>query len=121
RLWMMYLTTAEKEDKELEITEGWKGEADGILVVMPGLFSVTVAAFIIIIESYKQLSPDSGVTTNALLTHISQQLINISNGTPVASVAAQISQPFKPTASTVRVNVLWFLSVWPSARIARFL
>ena len=74
-----------------------------------GLFSTTVAAFII--ESYKQLSPDSGVTTNALLTQISQQLVNISSGTPLASVAVQSSQPFKPTASAVRVNVLWFLSL----------
>ncbi|KAI9447654.1 hypothetical protein H4582DRAFT_13338 [Lactarius indigo] len=108
RLWMMYLTKAEKEDKE--ITEGWKGEADGILV-FTGLFSATVAAFII--ESYKQLTPDSGVTTNALLTQISQQLVNISNfnGSPLASITAQSSQPFKPTASAVRVNVLWFLSL----------
>ena len=30
RLWMMYLTEAEQEDKE--ITENWKGETDGILV-----------------------------------------------------------------------------------------
>ena len=30
RLWMMYLTEAEKEDKE--ITESWQGDADGILV-----------------------------------------------------------------------------------------
>jgi hypothetical protein len=30
RLWMMYLTEAEKEDKE--ITESWKGDTDGILV-----------------------------------------------------------------------------------------
>ncbi len=74
-----------------------------------GLFSATVAAFII--ESYKTLSPDSGDTTNALLTQISVQLINISNGTPLASVAAQSGQPFKPAASAVRVNVLWFLSL----------
>ncbi|KAI9447794.1 hypothetical protein H4582DRAFT_25640 [Lactarius indigo] len=106
RLWMLYLTEAEKEDKE--ITENWKGDTEGILV-FTGLFSATVASFII--ESYKQLSPDSGVTTNALLTQISQQLANNSNGTPFAGVAAQNSQPFKPTASAVRVNVMWFLSL----------
>ncbi|KAH9034786.1 hypothetical protein EDB84DRAFT_52719 [Lactarius hengduanensis] len=105
RLWMMYLSEAEKEDKE--ITENWKVDTEGILV-FTGLFSATVASFII--ESYKQLSPDSGGTTNALLTQISQQLANTSNlnGTPLASVTAQ---PFKPTASAVRVNVLWFLSL----------
>src|SRR6266702_1384968 len=74
-----------------------------------GLFSATVAAFII--ESYKQLSPNPGDTTNALLTQLSGQLVNISNGIPLPSIAAQSSQPFKPTASAIRVNVLWFLSL----------
>ncbi|KAH9010777.1 hypothetical protein EDB85DRAFT_1189429 [Lactarius pseudohatsudake] len=106
RLWMLYLTEAEKEDKE--ITENWKGDTEGILV-FTGLFSATVATFII--ESYKQLSLDSGVTTNALLTQISQQLADTSNGTPFAGVGAQNSLPFKPTASAVRVNVMWFLSL----------
>ncbi|KAH9079595.1 hypothetical protein EDB83DRAFT_1291712 [Lactarius deliciosus] len=105
-LWSMYLTEAEKQDKD--VTESWKGDAEGILV-FTGLFSATVAAFII--ESYQNLSPKSGDTTNALLTQISQQLVNISNGTPLTSVATQISHPFKPTASAVRVNVLWFLSL----------
>ncbi|KAI9428401.1 hypothetical protein H4582DRAFT_1769883, partial [Lactarius indigo] len=100
-LWSMYLTEAEKQDKD--VTESWKGDAEGILV-FTGLFSATVAAFII--ESYQNLSPKSGDTTNALLTQISQQLVNISNGTPLMSVTAQIGHPFKPTASAVRVNVL---------------
>ena len=121
----MYLTEAEKQDKE--VTESWKGDTDGILVfVRPapvplkhihplnhilktGLFSATVAAFLI--ESYRKLSPDSSDTTNALLTQISQQLVNISNGTPLTSVAAQDGRSFKPQASAVRVNVLWFLSL----------
>ena len=120
----MYLTEAEKQDTE--VTESWKGDTDGILVfVSPGpvpfvhihhlkhilktgLFSATVAAFII--EIYKKLSPDSGDMTNALLTQISIQLVNISNGTPLTSVAGKSGQPFRPTASAVRVNVLWFLS-----------
>ncbi|KAH9032926.1 hypothetical protein EDB84DRAFT_113234 [Lactarius hengduanensis] len=103
---MLYLAEAEKEDKE--ITENWKGDTEGILV-FTGLFSATVATFII--ESYKQLSLDSGATTNALLTQISQQLANTSNGTPFPGVGAQNSPPFKPTASAVRVNVMWFLSL----------
>ncbi|KAI9457988.1 hypothetical protein BJY52DRAFT_447096 [Lactarius psammicola] len=102
----MYLTEAEKQDNE--VTESWKGDTEGILV-FTGLFSATVAAFII--ESYKLLSPNSGDTTNALLAQISGQLVNISNGTPLTSVAAQSSLPFKPTASAVKVNVLWFLSL----------
>ncbi|KAH8981019.1 hypothetical protein EDB92DRAFT_1805449, partial [Lactarius akahatsu] len=80
-LWSMYLTEAEKQDKE--VTETWKGDTDRILV-FTGLFSATVASFII--ESYQNLSPDSGDTTNALLTQISGQLFNISNGIPFTSV-----------------------------------
>jgi hypothetical protein len=124
-LWFMYLTEAEKQDAE--VTESWKGDTDGILVfVSPGrvhivylhrlnhvlktgLFSATVASFII--ESYQNLSPDSSDTTNALLAQISQQLVNMSNGTPLISIPVQSSQSFKPTASAVRVNVYWFLSL----------
>ena len=78
-------------------------------ILKTGLFSATVATFII--ESYQKLSPNSSDTTNALLAQISQQLVDMSNGTPLTSVAAQGSQPFTPTASAVRVNVFWFLSL----------
>ncbi|KAF8269069.1 hypothetical protein EI94DRAFT_1575441, partial [Lactarius quietus] len=105
-LWSMYLTEAEKQDKE--VAESWKGDTDGILV-FTGLFSATVAAFII--ESYQNLSPDSGETTNALLTQISQQLVNMSAGEPLTSMAPPSGQTFKPSPSAVRVNVLWFLSL----------
>jgi hypothetical protein len=74
-----------------------------------GLFSATVATFII--ESYQNLSPNSSDTTNVLLGQITQQLVNISNGAPLTSLATQTNQPFKPTASAVRVNVLWFFSL----------
>jgi hypothetical protein len=124
-LWSIYLNEAEKQDAE--VTESWKRDTDGILVfVSPaslplvimhrlnrilktGLFSVTVASFII--ESYQNLSPDSGDTTNALLAQISQQLVNMSNGKPLTNILEQSSQHFKPTASAVRVNVFWFLSL----------
>ncbi|KAH8982423.1 hypothetical protein EDB92DRAFT_1894446 [Lactarius akahatsu] len=112
-LWSMYLDEAGKQDTE--VTESWKGDTEGILV-FTGLFSATVAAFII--ESYKKLSPDSSDTTNALLSQISVQLVNISNGTPLASVTAKSGQPFQPTASAVRVNVLWFISLIPSLSCA---
>ena len=78
-------------------------------ILKTGLFSATVATFII--ESYQNLSPDSSQTTNALLTQISQQLFNISHGAPLTIVAAQNEQTFTPSASAVRVNVLWFLSL----------
>jgi hypothetical protein len=73
-----------------------------------GLFSATVAAFII--ESYKSLSPDSGNTTTTLLSQISQQLA----GVPYETFPQNITvarNAFKPTNSAIRVNVLWFLSL----------
>ena len=123
-VWSMYLTSAEKQDKD--ITESWKRDTDGIILfVSPipsciyspaerhmsktGLFSITVTAFII--ESYRNLSPNPSDTTNALLSQITQQLVNISTGSPLTIVVAQENQPFQPTASTVRVNVLWFFSL----------
>ncbi|KAI0298892.1 hypothetical protein BC826DRAFT_87947 [Russula brevipes] len=106
KLWSMYIAEAEKEDKE--ITEAWKGEADSILV-FTGLFSATVAAFII--ESYKKLSPDTGTTTISLLSQISQQLAGVSPENLPQNLTASINASFEPTTSAVRVNVLWFLSL----------
>ena len=73
-----------------------------------GLFSATVAAFII--ESYKKLSPDSGDTTVTLLAQISQQLAGVTLETS-QNLTAPSNASFKPTTSAVRVNILWFLSL----------
>jgi len=74
-----------------------------------GLFSATVAAFII--ESYKKLSPDSGDITVALLAQISQQLAGASFETSPQNLTASDTSSFKPTTTAVRVNILWFLSL----------
>ncbi|KAI0049140.1 hypothetical protein FA95DRAFT_1463779, partial [Auriscalpium vulgare] len=101
--WSVYLTEADKQDKAL--AENWKGDTDGILI-FTGLFSATVATFIV--ESYKNLQPDSGDLTNAYLAQISQQLVALSNNT-------QYTPPplpqFHTPGSAVRVNILWFLSL----------
>lgn len=73
-----------------------------------GLFSASVTAFII--ESYKQLSVDSGDTTVALLVQISQQLAAASNGT--YAIAASPPKSFQPSLSTLRVNAFLFLSLF---------
>jgi Family of unknown function (DUF6535) len=74
-----------------------------------GLFSATVATFII--ESYKQLQPSSSDTTVLLLAQISQQLTALSSGTPISVPSGLPSQSFRPSASAVRVNTFWFLSL----------
>ncbi|KAI9467389.1 hypothetical protein BJY52DRAFT_1208815 [Lactarius psammicola] len=106
KLWSMYLTETEKRDKEM--IERWMGEADSALI-FAGLFSAANA--VSLVESYKRLSPDSGDEIVALLTQISRQLVNISNGIPLESTAAESSRPFKPAASAVRVNVIWLFSI----------
>ena len=73
KMWSEYLKNVDDYDKRL--TDGWKDDANGVLVFVSlhllvplsvtvmicrwetGLFSATVASFII--ESYKLLSPDS--------------------------------------------------------------
>ncbi|KAI0052101.1 hypothetical protein FA95DRAFT_54530 [Auriscalpium vulgare] len=103
KLWSVYLSIADKQDAAL--VETWRGDADGTLI-FTGLFSATVAAFII--ESYKNLSPDSNDTAVVLLGQILQQLA--SNGT-AQPVLPPPNSTFHAPSSAVRVNVLWFLSL----------
>jgi Family of unknown function (DUF6535) len=72
-----------------------------------------VAAFITIL-SFPLLQRNPTDSTNLLLTQISQQLAASSSGTTlstplIATIPDQSS--FQPTASAVRVNVLWFTSL----------
>jgi len=71
------------------------------------LFSAVVTAFII--ESYKGLKQDLGDVANDLLLRILAQLEGNTNGTtPTQSLTLPT---FTPSASAVRVNILWFLSL----------
>ncbi|KAF8256988.1 hypothetical protein EI94DRAFT_127771, partial [Lactarius quietus] len=108
KLWSIYLSEADDHDQE--ITELWRGEADSILV-FTGLFSSVIATFLSM--SYNELSPSAANTTNALLAQISQQLVNISNNQSAATVTSALtsSDQFTPSASAIRVNLTWFLSL----------
>ncbi|KAJ6622078.1 hypothetical protein B0H10DRAFT_1742879, partial [Mycena sp. CBHHK59/15] len=92
KFWSVYISEAERYDSAL--IESWKADMEGI-PIFSGLFSASLTAFIV--ESYKNLSPDSGDMTITLLSQISQQLNAVSTGThfPLSSPA-----PFKiPTSS----------------------
>ncbi|KAI0058232.1 hypothetical protein BV25DRAFT_1994376, partial [Artomyces pyxidatus] len=104
-IWAMYLTRVEKTDRDL--AEDWKGNTDGILIIT-GLFSATVAAFVI--DSYKNLQPDPNSATIALLSQISAQLAAASNGTHLPFPSPIVST-FQPSSSAIRINILWFLSL----------
>lgn len=73
-----------------------------------GLFSATVAAFVI--EGYKQLSVDSGDQTVALLSQMSQQLVEISNGKVLSQPSPLNASPPNLSAAT-RINTMWLLSM----------
>ena len=70
-------------------------------VFQAGLFSATITAFTI--ESRKWLSEDPADTTARLLAQLAQHL-----GTP--NVSAD-TPPFSVTASAIRINIFWFLSL----------
>ncbi|KAH9029297.1 hypothetical protein EDB83DRAFT_2654891 [Lactarius deliciosus] len=77
KIWGLYLSLAEKFDKGHG--DSWAGNTDGVLV-FTGLFSATVATFIV--ASYQSLQPNSSDTAVLLLSQISQQLTALANGTP---------------------------------------
>ncbi|KAI0252558.1 hypothetical protein BJV78DRAFT_344173 [Lactifluus subvellereus] len=105
RMWTLSLAQSAKHDKEM--TENWKDNTKGVLV-FTGLFSATVAAFII--EGYKKLSPDTGEQTVVLLNQLSQQLVGISNGTPLQLPPTLASSPHSLNVA-IRVNIMWLLSL----------
>ena len=128
-MWTEYLKIVDDYDKRL--TDGWKDDANAILVfVSPrllipvaitmtiwetGLFSATVAAFII--SSYPQLSPDTGSQTVLLLRQLSQQFAGFANGTHVQPESYPSSPP---SSSIICANVLWLLSLLLSITSALF-
>ncbi|KAI0279006.1 hypothetical protein BGY98DRAFT_1176260 [Russula aff. rugulosa BPL654] len=102
----MPVLPANRGDKERERQSGvnreaQKRDADGVLV-FNGLFSAVVAVFIV--ESYKKLSPDSGITTTSLLSQISQQVTGFQNNT---YPRPQETAPF--SLAILFVNALWFI------------
>ncbi|KAI0287499.1 hypothetical protein BC826DRAFT_917088, partial [Russula brevipes] len=111
-MWSEYLEDA--KDYDTEVADAWKENAEGVLV-FTGLFSATVASFIL--DSYKKLSPDPGDQTTFLLGQLSNQLAGFANGT--YPPAQPYSSP-PPSASIIWVNVLWLLSFILSTTCALF-
>ncbi|VDC05911.1 unnamed protein product [Peniophora sp. CBMAI 1063] len=102
-LWSAYLKASEKGDRTRP--KDWEGSAGGILT-FTGLFSATVAAFII--ESYKSLSPDSGDQTVALLSQVLPAMVNASSQQAVIMINPR---PFQVAPLAVATNVLWITSL----------
>ncbi|ESK85796.1 hypothetical protein Moror_2409 [Moniliophthora roreri MCA 2997] len=107
--WERMLKEVARHDEDM--VKGWRDDIDTLLV-FAGLFSAVVTAFAI--ESYQWLDEDPADTTIALLT----QLISVQvNGSQ--SLSSEPTQ-FKPDASSIRINVFWFLSLILSLASALF-
>ena len=81
-----------------------------------GLFATTVAASIMsIIESYKQRTSDSGITTVILCNRHPTSFLFLGEQhhprSPVSSQPTNSDSSFYPTPSANRVIILWFLSL----------
>ncbi|KAF8164663.1 hypothetical protein BJ912DRAFT_863622, partial [Pholiota molesta] len=85
----------------------WKDEVSTLLI-FAGLFSAVVTAFVI--ESYKFLQPGPNDAVVGLLFHIANSLNNTTPFPPAVSPAS-IATPFSQTSSSVRINILWFISL----------
>ncbi|KAF9259407.1 hypothetical protein L218DRAFT_845522, partial [Marasmius fiardii PR-910] len=93
------------EDHDDDVVSGYKEDIDTLLV-FAGLFSAVVTAFTV--ESYQWLQEDPADTTVALLRQIAQDLHqhNLTLSTPSPPI-----QHFVPSASAIRINMFWFLSL----------
>ncbi|KAJ7820397.1 hypothetical protein B0H14DRAFT_2455503 [Mycena olivaceomarginata] len=90
-IWKLYLKETEAED--MELAQLWQIGLDQLLI-FAGLFGAILTAFLI--ESRKDLKEDP-------LLEILQALRNNS--------ATSISEPFRPTKSSLVVNAVWFSSL----------
>ncbi|EJU01528.1 hypothetical protein DACRYDRAFT_38467, partial [Dacryopinax primogenitus] len=107
-LWVKYVEKAQEHDDAL--FKRWNEEID-VFLIFTGLFSAVLSAFII--ASMASLQPDSGQATADGLAAISAQLVALSGGTVPPTSAFQ-SAPFQISASTLIVNILWFISLFVS-------
>ncbi|VDB95998.1 unnamed protein product [Peniophora sp. CBMAI 1063] len=102
-IWNTYLEASKDEDEARP--KNWEGSTTGILT-FTGLFAATVAAFIV--ESYTQLSVDSGDQTVQLLSQLLVATANASAGLPVIIATPE---PFSTPPTAIVTNALWFSSL----------
>ncbi|EEB99992.1 hypothetical protein MPER_00173, partial [Moniliophthora perniciosa FA553] len=107
--WEKVLKEVARHDEDM--VKGWRDDIDTLLV-FAGLFSAVVTAFAI--ESYQWLDEDPADTTVALLTQL--LLVQVNGSQPVSFEPT----PFKPDASSIRINIFWFLSLIFSLTSALF-
>ncbi|KAF8532011.1 hypothetical protein JB92DRAFT_2587356, partial [Gautieria morchelliformis] len=119
--WSMYAKESMEYDKAM--LKSWNDSLD-VLLIMAGLFSAVLTAFIV--DSYKMLSPDPQTTTTTLLLHITQQLDTLlpTNNSIVDSLSgvslSSLITPFQPSSYIWWINAIWFSSLMCSLSAAFF-
>ncbi|KAH9957509.1 hypothetical protein BC827DRAFT_653261 [Russula dissimulans] len=114
QLWTLYGKEAKSHDESRIRT--LKEDMDGVLI-FAGLFSASLTAFII--DSKQALKPTPSDEMNYYLQQNVEILSRISQ--QISTIAPQVSIPstppppfpttFSPSASDVRVNAFWFMSL----------
>ncbi|KAH9164838.1 hypothetical protein EDB89DRAFT_385438 [Lactarius sanguifluus] len=107
KMWGLHPTTGRYKKDDGAIFKNGKGHIESILF-FTGLFSATVS--LVVLGSYNDLSPDPGEQTVALLNQVSEQLMGMSRGTPLAAPPPN-PMLFRPSSPVVRATILWFLSL----------
>ncbi|KAI0339617.1 hypothetical protein BDW22DRAFT_1431516 [Trametopsis cervina] len=100
--WAKCLKKLNKFDNDL--VRGWKEDIDNLLI-LAGLFSAVLTAFII--DSYKLLQQDSAQASASLLQIIANHLLGDIEST-ITSTSRAASEP---SSFAVRINILWFTSL----------
>ncbi|KAF8876836.1 Peroxin-3-domain-containing protein [Infundibulicybe gibba] len=104
--WKNYVQEAETHDKET--LTNWNQLMD-VLLVFAALFSAILTSFLI--EFYKLLQPDEQQTTNDLLRNLTIVMQGGGQAQSQFPSSAAAASSFRPSASSVWINALWFSSL----------
>jgi len=112
-LWSLYGKEAKSHDEAT--IQSLKGDMDGVLI-FAGLFSAALTAFIIdrsqsIQQTPAQQSAYFQKQSALLLNQISQQLSSLGAQAPISPNISLADPVVNASASDVRVNIYWFLSL----------
>ncbi|CAE6470796.1 unnamed protein product [Rhizoctonia solani] len=129
-VWKTYVKETDRFDQEL--VDGWNNSLDMLLLfvrlcyskktspysictlLQAALFSAISTAFVL--ESTQDLKPDYADTSAQALKEI---LVAVSSGNSgESSDVPSVDEPFSPTPTAIKVNILWFMSLSLSVAVA---
>ncbi|CAE6439429.1 unnamed protein product, partial [Rhizoctonia solani] len=114
-MWQCYVKESTKQDGDM--VEAWNKNMD-VLLVFAALFSAVVTAFLI--ESYKNLKPDTAYITAASVSRMAELVESMASGKPPPNATMKLPSlyEFQPADSDIAINTLWFCSLTLSMTVA---